>query len=129
MLTKTLTPARYTRPSSINILNQDNLWEGDADCFKEEVECVEDSLGYKLNPDKAMWVYAQLHELDEDLGLIGLKKDLQKLTQIAIRQMTIEKDEERRNEIENTIINSQHLYDWFDKFSELNVLSNLPRVF
>ena len=43
--------------------------------------------------------------------------------------MTIEKDEERRNEIENTIINSQHLYDWFDKFSELNVLSNLPRVF
>jgi len=129
MLTKTLTPALNQREDSINILNKDNLWIGDSEAFTEEIEEMEETLGYKLNRKKALWVYTQLHQLERDLNLVTVKNRLQKIIQIAIKQMATEKNEERRIEIENIIYSNQCLYDWFETFSELNVLSNLPRIF
>ena len=129
MITKTVNPTVLHIENSINILNQDNLWHGDAEAFTEEIVEIEQTLGYKLNRKKALWVYTKLHQLEREMNLVMVKNRLQKIIQIAIKQMATEKNEETRIEIQNVIHANQCLYDWLNTFSEFNVLSNLPRLF
>ena len=108
-------------------LLEDELWIGDEQAFDEEIEEIENVLGYKLNPKKALWLYAQMHNLDKDVLLTEVELKMVEMICVASRVLVQEEREEERHRINELINYHKWIYDWFRQINEFKVISFVPR--
>ena len=106
---------------------KDQLWAGDAETIQDDIEDVESQIGFKLNPQKALWVYAQLHQLDLDVYFKRVEPVLVGMMHVASKAMVNEEFAPKRAEIEGLINETKWIYEWFRRFTDYQVLSPMPR--
>jgi hypothetical protein len=94
--------------------------------FENEVEEIESDINLKLNPEKALWVYAKMHQFCRTNPLHRIEQKLVRVSEIVTWKMLDEQFPINRYKLQ--LLNKEilELYNLFHELSDWNILDSAP---